>query len=97
MSVNVTLSPAMIERYLRRRVEDLSVCKVELAHYRTEAIELIGHRLKGSAESFGFPELAQLGIQLEKEAKEGAFDSLRSLVESLESWVVAHSHPASSE
>ena len=62
----VLLSPERQERYRLRRLEDLNVCWLALKESDFKILVDVAHRLKGSAESFGYQELGFLAMELEK-------------------------------
>lgn len=55
-------------KYLERRVKDLDVCFDSLKKKNFLSLEKVGHRLKGSATTFGHPELSNIGEKLERSA-----------------------------
>lgn len=55
-------------KYLERRVKDLDACFESLKKKNFLNLEKVGHRLKGSATTFGHPELSSIGEKLEKSA-----------------------------
>ena len=75
------------EKYTNRRRMDLVRCRECLASQDFSTIETIGHNLKGNGISFGYPELSQLGEQIEHSAKESRADEVRKLVDRLEEWL----------
>lgn len=52
-----------------------------------EIARRIGHSLLGTASSYGFDEMASLGKKIERAAREGDADGLRSLAAQLDSHV----------
>ena len=56
-------------RYFERRKHDLECCLHSLEGDNYSVLEKTGHQLKGSAATFGFPELAQVGHELEAAAR----------------------------
>lgn len=77
----------LAQNYLRRRVSDLEHLERALMISDYRVCESIAHRLKGSAKSFGFEDLAHLATALEKNAKEENMDSLASNVDDFKTWV----------
>lgn len=55
-------------KYLERRVNDLDACFESLKKKNFLSLERVGHRLKGSATTFGHPELSSIGEKLERSA-----------------------------
>lgn len=80
-------------KYIERRSLDLQKCQEGLASQDLSILERIGHNLKGNGLSFGFPELSQLGRELEKSAKEADLVQVEKCVSSLRDWVSQHPLP----
>ena len=71
------LAPA----YLENRKKELADLGAVLATKNFRAIESLGHKLKGTAASYGFPALGMIGGELEEAAKRRDLDALALLVE----------------
>ncbi len=84
------LTPELIEKFLQRRRQDGVECQKAFLRADWKILESIGHKLKGSASSFGFEDLGQLGEQLEAAAQKKAIIEIRALLERLEQWTQAH-------
>jgi HPt (histidine-containing phosphotransfer) domain-containing protein len=71
-------------RYLERRTLDIQNIRrsLELEDY-APALKL-GHQMKGSAETFDFPQLAFIGIEIESASRRQDKESVRFLVQKLE-------------
>jgi HPt (histidine-containing phosphotransfer) domain-containing protein len=80
-------------KYIERRSLDLNQCEEGLATQDLTILERIGHNLKGNGLSFGFPELSQLGREMEKSAKEADLIKASQCVSSLREWVLNHPLP----
>ena len=65
---NGSLSREAIRRYIERRQADLVDCHRGLLRSDFSAAERVGHNLKGNGVTFGFPELSELGGELERVA-----------------------------
>lgn len=72
--------------YLERRRGDLLKAKQALSEGDFQTLQNMGHQWKGNAETFGFPDLGQLGARIE-EAHD--LDKLAELVHEFESWLNA--------
>ena len=81
------LSERLLGTYLSRRQEDVRVCHEALSPPDFPTLQTVGHRLKGNGASFGYPELAELGAELESAAQDGDLEAARQCVIRLESWV----------
>ncbi len=77
----------LAENYINRRIKDLEYLETALDDENFLVCEQIGHRLKGSALTFGFSELQDVATQLETHAKEQDKESLASDVSDFRNWV----------
>jgi len=78
---------ARVGRYLERRATDVEDARVALMVEDVAGLIRIGHNLRGSGASFGFPQLSELGGQLEDFAKHCEFASIPSLLDRLDAEV----------
>ena len=70
--------------YLTRRQTEVEQLKKSLEENNFEMAEMIGHRLKGHGETFGFPLISSIGVTIELAAKEKNLDKLKVAVKSLD-------------
>lgn len=70
--------------YLTRRQTEVGQLKESIAQNSFELSQVIGHRLKGHGETFGFPQISRIGISMEEAAKAGNMDQLKEIVKSLD-------------
>ena len=70
--------------YLTRRQTEVAQLKQSLEEESFELALMIGHRLKGHGETFGFPLISNIGIEMELAAKEKNKVKLRSMVNLLD-------------
>lgn len=70
--------------YLTRRQTEVAQLKQSLGEDSFELALMIGHRLKGHGETFGFPHISNIGIQMEIAAKEKDMAKLKETVNSLD-------------
>lgn len=70
--------------YLTRRQTEIGQLKESLEQNSFELSQVIGHRLKGHGETFGFPQISKIGIRMEEAAKAGNMDELKSAVKALD-------------
>ena len=82
-----SVAPDLVPKFLDR-------CRADVAHIRgnidgmeVDAICRIGHQLKGTGGSYGFPEITRLGAAIEVAAREGNREKLRDLADELERYV----------
>ena len=70
--------------YLTRRQTEVAQLKQSLVEDSFELALMIGHRLKGHGETFGFPLISNIGIEMELAAKEKNMEKLKEMVASLD-------------
>ncbi len=80
-------SKETLERYVKRRRQDLLNCRQALENGQLDHIREVGHRLKGSADLFGFSELAVLGRELEIWASEHQLPPIQDGLHRFEEWL----------
>ena len=69
--IDVTIDPDLadlVPRYLARRADDLINGRHSLNQGEFSSLERMGHNFKGSAASFGFYQLSEIGMRLERAA-----------------------------
>lgn len=70
--------------YLTRRQSEVAQLKQSLVEDSFELALMIGHRLKGHGETFGFPLISSIGVQMELAAKEQDMPKVKEAVKSLD-------------
>jgi HPt (histidine-containing phosphotransfer) domain-containing protein len=80
-------------KYLERRHEELGIAKQALSKGDLSSLQSMGHKLKGNGATFGFPELGELGAELETAAAENRLDQISSLMNRFEKWLETHPVP----
>jgi HPt (histidine-containing phosphotransfer) domain-containing protein len=79
--------PAELKRnYLERRIRDLGALRQALETGDYGLAAKLGHQVKGNAATFEFPQIAPLGLAMEKAAKKqdrGEITQLIGVMESL--------------
>lgn len=78
IAVDAALAPIM-PRYLEIRSEELGQLEQAIASGDAEATRLLGHRLKGTGTSYGFPKLTELGAAIEIAGREGEISQAAQL------------------
>jgi HPt (histidine-containing phosphotransfer) domain-containing protein len=72
------------KRYLGRRKVEIEELIKSLAGNSFDMAIMIGHRLKGSGETFGFPAISKLGTLLEAAALARDRERVDAIIEKLE-------------
>lgn len=67
-----------------RRQSEVAQLKQSLVEESFEMALMIGHRLKGHGETFGFPHISSIGVQMELAAKEHNMTRVREMVKALD-------------
>ncbi len=70
--------------YLAKRRQDAEQMRGLLASGDLEAVGFAGHRIAGSARNYGFPELTEIGLELEKAAERQDAATMQELLGKLE-------------
>lgn len=73
------------QRYLSRRIQDLENLKKALLNDDFAPALKLGHQVKGNADTFEFPHMATIGVELEHAAKRQDKETLMTLVQKMES------------
>jgi HPt (histidine-containing phosphotransfer) domain-containing protein len=68
-------------KYIQRRFQDVQQILISLDENDFGPAVRIGHQLKGNAQTFDFPQLAPLGVQIEKAAIAKDKQTLKELIE----------------
>lgn len=77
----------MLNRYFERRKRDLQECIEHLKSGDLVFIEKIGHQLKGNGVTFGFPELSEIGGELETAARSRDESEISQVMGKFSEWV----------
>lgn len=77
-------------KYIIRRHEDFKVAKTALNAGDLSTLQTLGHKWKGNGATFGYPELGQLGEQLEIAAANQQLEEVNHLVSQFQTWLVSH-------
>jgi HPt (histidine-containing phosphotransfer) domain-containing protein len=62
----------IMPRYIEIRLNELEELEKYLAEKNSEAVRMLGHRLKGTGASYGMQELTDIGAAIEDIAKTGS-------------------------
>ncbi|MNT09738.1 Hpt domain protein [compost metagenome] len=79
----------LIPLFMARRQDDLSAWEAALARADAEALEAIGHRLKGTCATFGFQALTEMGEALEAMARNEAWDEAAALLDAFREYLAS--------
>jgi HPt (histidine-containing phosphotransfer) domain-containing protein len=74
-------------RYLSRRMEEISKLMLSLDQGDFSYAQMIGHQIKGNAATFDIPQIAPLGVEIEKAALIRDEDRVRMLIQHLEQMI----------
>jgi HPt (histidine-containing phosphotransfer) domain-containing protein len=86
------IAPTAKRRFLERRKQDLAECRKAPLKFAWKMIESVGHRLRGSSATYGYPELGKLGEKLERGAQKQDHVLVDQELKAFEEWVARHSY-----
>ncbi len=84
------VSPAalgLLGDFVARRDGDVVTLRAAMDRGDYETIVRLAHNMRGTAPSYGFPDLGALGERLEAAAIDGRVDDIRREVDGLAVWV----------
>lgn len=71
-------------KYLSRRIQDIQKLKTSLDQDDYSLAVKLGHQVKGNAVTFDVPQIAFIGVEIEKAAKKQDKEKVKILVEKME-------------
>jgi CheY-like chemotaxis protein/HPt (histidine-containing phosphotransfer) domain-containing protein len=74
---------AIVPKFLNNIRRNSPVITAALARADFDSIRSLGHNMKGTGTSFGFPRISEIGDQLEQAAKQQDADSVRNVAANL--------------
>lgn len=77
----------IIPRFLENRNKDVVSIKEALKKNDFSAIEVIGHKMKGSSGGYGIEQLSLIGARLESDSKSQNADGLQKALAELEDFL----------
>ena len=78
----------LIPGYLLNRENDIATIADALEKKDLDTIRIIGHSMKGSGGGYGFEAITDIGMLLEKAAKNGNDESIRLQVKRLQDYLL---------
>jgi len=85
--LNKSILLAQIPVYLARRRADVGAIRNALALDDFACIQSVGHNLKGTGSSYGFPRITEIGGLLESAARTGSRGVIGTLLEDLNTYL----------
>ena len=70
----------MLQNYIRRRHADVLAVKQSFSSGDYLNIDMIGHKLKGNGSLFGFPEISEIGAEMEEAAAQADLARVRKVI-----------------
>ena len=77
----------LIPGYMANRKKDIIAILDALEKKDLETIRILGHSMKGSGGGYGFETITEIGMLMEKAAKEGRYESISLQVKRLEDYL----------
>lgn len=72
---------SIMPQYMKIRTQELGELNAAIAANESETVRILGHRLKGTGASYGFPELSEMGAQVEDAGQSRNMDVASMLAE----------------
>jgi HPt (histidine-containing phosphotransfer) domain-containing protein len=79
----------IIPGYLEARLGDLSKLEAALARSDSEAIAIMGHKMRGTGTSYGFQGISEIGFRLEKAALAGDVTGMTTSIQEMKAYMEA--------
>lgn len=79
----------LIPLFMTKRQDDAEAWADALARGDAPALGAVGHRLKGTCASFGFPALTEMGRELEALAAAGALEPAAALLDEFRAYLAS--------
>jgi HPt (histidine-containing phosphotransfer) domain-containing protein len=77
----------LIPGYLANREKDIAAIHDALEKNDLDTIRILGHSMKGSGGGYGFERITDIGMMVEKAAKEGRNEDIRLQMKRLEDYL----------
>lgn len=77
----------IVPGYLNNRQNDVVQIPQALAQENFHALQIIGHRMKGSGAGYGFDRISKIGLHLEEAAKARNVQKMESLANELDDYL----------
>lgn len=72
-------------KYLSRRFQDIERLRLSLEQDDYSLAQKLGHQVKGNAVTFDFPQIAFIGVEMEKAAQRKDKEKVKILIQKMES------------
>lgn len=72
-------------KYLSRRLQDIERLRLSLEQEDYSIAQKVGHQIKGNAVTFDVPQIAFIGLEMEKAAKRKDKEKVKILIQKMES------------
>jgi HPt (histidine-containing phosphotransfer) domain-containing protein len=79
--------PELQQRYIGHRERDVATIIAAMKRDDFELIATLGHNMRGTAASYGYPEVGAIGEQIEAAATQRNLVLLADQLESLDAWI----------
>jgi hypothetical protein len=77
----------LIPGYLANRKKDIAAIHAALEKKALYTVRMLGHNMKGSGVGYGFETITDIGMMMEKAAKEGRNEEIRLQMKRLEDYL----------
>jgi HPt (histidine-containing phosphotransfer) domain-containing protein len=77
----------LIPGYLANRKKDIAAIHAAIEKNDPDTVRILGHSMKGSGGGYGFETITDIGMMMEKAAKEGRNEDIRLQMKRLEDYL----------
>ena len=81
------ITQEMRDLYIQRRKVDFDRMQIAINEKNSDALQHLGHQIKGNAASFQFPELESLATKIEDAGKRRDFSSCAKILDEFRRWL----------
>lgn len=74
-------------KYLSRRLQDIERLRLSLEQEDYSFAQKVGHQIKGNAVTFDVPQIAFIGLEMEKAAQKKDKEKVKILIQKMESLI----------
>jgi HPt (histidine-containing phosphotransfer) domain-containing protein len=88
--MEISVPQNLLLKYKLSRKDDYETCLESFVKNDLSHIERVGHRMKGSGETFGYPEISEIGKRLEVAASKKDRPIVQLALSDFKTWIEVH-------
>ncbi len=90
MPMEISVPQNLLLKYKFSRKNDYMTCLESFVKNDLSHIERVGHQMKGNGETFGYPEISEIGKRLELAASKNDHSLIQIALNDLKNWIEIH-------